>query len=76
MKARLHPHWVGGEAGYVYSSTKPARITIPRRDKYRCAFGSLFCIAFRSASTEIDVLSLRQVKTIARNAGGGMRPGR
>ena len=28
MKARLHPHWVGGEVGYVYrkkqSCTKPA----------------------------------------------------
>jgi hypothetical protein len=30
MKARLHPHWVGGEAGYVYSVGYDGKLLVKR----------------------------------------------
>ena len=36
LKARLHPHWVGGEAGYVYSVICGGKILVERSRDPEC----------------------------------------
>ena len=36
MKARLHPHWVGGEAGYVYSVICEGKLLVERSRDPEC----------------------------------------
>ena len=36
MKARLHPHWVGGEAGYVYSVVYEGKLLVERSRDPEC----------------------------------------
>ena len=36
LKARLHPHWVGGEAGYVYSVICNGELLVERSRAPEC----------------------------------------
>jgi hypothetical protein len=36
LKARLHPHWVGGEAGYVYSVICDGKLLVERSRDPEC----------------------------------------
>ena len=36
MRARLHPHWVGGRAGYVYSVIYGGRLLVERSRDPEC----------------------------------------
>ena len=36
LKARLHPHWVGGEAGYVYSVICEGKLLVERSRDPEC----------------------------------------
>ena len=36
LKARLHPHWVGGEAGYVYSVIYDGKLLVERSCDPEC----------------------------------------
>ena len=36
LKARLHPHWVGGEAGYVYSVIYDGKLLVERSRDPEC----------------------------------------
>ena len=36
MRARLHPHWAGGEAGYVYSVIYDGKLLVERSRDPEC----------------------------------------
>jgi hypothetical protein len=36
FKARLHPHWVGGETGYVYSVICDGKLLVERSRNPEC----------------------------------------
>ena len=36
MRARLHPHWVGGEVGYVYSVIYDGKLLVERSRDPEC----------------------------------------
>jgi hypothetical protein len=36
LKARLHPHWVGGEAGYFYSVVCDDKLLVERSRNPEC----------------------------------------
>ena len=55
MKARLHPQWVGGEAGYVYSVIFDGKLLIERSSDPECqAARALLSMGYTGKLTLLD----------------------
>ena len=55
LKARLHPHWVGGKAGYLYSVLLDGKLLVERsRDQQFDAARALLAQGFTGKLTLLD----------------------